>query len=224
MVSSRIPALAIVCLPLLAGTAAADSPPLLGRAGDFTLAAPVIEEPSAASAWYLRLDGGSSYIPGGSASLGAVTRSYPGGPGWSLGGGIGYRVLPHWRVDATVDVVNHARLSETLLLGNLYWDIGTFGRWTPYIGAGIGAGQITIDESAPIALAAAGLQRTDWQMAWSLMAGASWALTPSLTVNSGYRYVNFGAPSFELTTRPFDLTLSQVQEHQFRLGLRYAFP
>ena len=224
MVSPRIPALALLCFPLLAGTATADSPPLLGRAGDFTLAAPAIEDQSASSPWYLRLDGGSSYIPGGTASLGPVTRSHGGGPGWSLGGGIGYRVLPHWRVDATVDVVNHSRLSETLLLANLYWDVGTFGRWTPYIGAGIGAGQITIDQSAPVAGAAVGLQRTDWQMAWSLMAGVSWVLTPSLTVNSGYRYVNFGAPSFEVTGRPFDLALSEVQEHQFRIGLRYAFP
>lgn len=198
-------------------------PALPGRAGDFTLAAPAIDESLAATGWYVRVDGGSSYLASGDVSLAGRSRSYGGGPGWSMGGGIGYRFLPNWRIDATIDVVNHSRLGETVLLGNLYWDIGTFGRWTPFIGVGIGAAQLTISDDAPIAAAAGSLQRTEWNAAWSLMAGTSWELAPNLLVNTGYRYLNLGAPSFDIAGRPFDLRFSGVQEHQLRIGLRYAF-
>lgn len=218
-------AVSVVLLCMSGVAAEADEfPALPGRVGDFTLAAPSIEESVASSGWYLRLDGGSSYLASGEVSVGRLTRSFGGGPGWSLGGGIGYRLLPQWRVDATVDVVNHSRLSETVLLGNVYWDIGAFGRATPYLGVGIGSAQVNISDSAPVSRLAPGLQRTDWSMAWSLMAGTSWSLGPNLWLNTGYRYLNLHAPAFDVVNRPFDLQISGVQEHQFRVGLRYAFP
>lgn len=200
-------------------------PSLPGRPGDFTLAPPAVTDTATpgASGFYLRADAGNSYVASFDITLGPRRRHFGGGPGWGIGGGIGYRFSPQWRLDATVDVINHNRLSETALMGNLYWDLFTFGRATPYLGVGLGAAQVTIGSSAPAATLAPSLQRTDWQMAWSLMAGTSWSLWPNITLNTGYRYLNLGAPSFDVLNRPVDLQFSGLQEHQFRIGLRYSF-
>lgn len=216
----------LMSLALLGATGAAladEVPALPGRPGDFTLAAPAITDAVAASGFYLRVDGGSSYLASGDISLGPRTRHYGGGPGWTVGGGIGYRILPQLRLDATVDVINHNNLSETALMTNLYWDLFTLGRATPYLGAGIGAAQLTISSVGPINALAPGLQRTDWQTAWSLMVGNSWALLPNVTLTTGYRYLYLGTPSFNLANRPVELLFSGVEEHQFRIGLRYSF-
>src|SRR5579884_2778766 len=102
----------------------------------------------------------------------------------------------------------HSSVQRWDLLGNLYADLGTWYGFTPYIGGGAGLSlthmssavnwymsnglpyQVTTDgfyynwdRSASI---------TRYQFAWALMAGASYAITPQLLLDVGYRYVNLG--------------------------------
>lgn len=194
----------------------------LGRTGDFTLEIPEIEEASPLSGLYLRIDGGGSRVGEGIATLGPSYRNYSGGRGWTLGGGIGYRFLPQLRMDLTADYVSHNRVHEAVYLANLYWDLATWGKVTPYVGAGFGAGIISLSYDAPVA-AVPGLDRDAWQPAWSLMAGVSWSLTPEVALNAGYRYLYLGSPSFNTVSPLGTLSLSEIAEQQFRIGLRYTF-
>ncbi|MEP9380445.1 outer membrane beta-barrel protein [Aquabacter sp. CN5-332] len=193
-----------------------------GRAGDFTLEVPEIEDEGPLSGWYLRLDGGGSRVSEGMAKFGPASRPYSGGGGWTVGGGIGYRVLPQLRLDVTADYISHNRVHEAAYLANVYWDLATWGKVTPYVGAGLGMGFISLSTRAPVGLIS-GLDRDDWQPAWALMAGVGWALTPDITLNMGYRYLNLGAPAFSTPSPAWALTLSKIDEQQFRIGLRYAF-
>ncbi|MEW6124406.1 MAG: outer membrane beta-barrel protein [Pseudomonadota bacterium] len=214
--------LCTAALAPLAAQAADDVPLLPGRPGDFTLAAPAIDEPAATgSGFYLRADAGGSRLGAGTGTIG--TRSQPyGGPGWTAGLGLGYRFTPHFRADVTADVISHSRLQEKVFLANVYWDLFTIGRVTPYVGLGIGAGEVSLSSTAAVVVTLPNLERYDWQAAWSFVAGASWALTPDITLNAGYRFIDLGAPTFDIKGRPVDLVMSGIQEQQFRLGLRYA--
>ncbi|MEW6255551.1 MAG: outer membrane beta-barrel protein [Pseudomonadota bacterium] len=171
--------------------------------------------------WYLRIDAGGSRLNNGVATIGPRAQTY-GGPGWTAGVGLGYRFSGQFRADVSADLVSHSRLQEKIFLTNLYWDLFTFGRATPYVGVGVGAAQVAIMSSAPVAAAVSGLDRYEWQAAWSLMAGTSWALGRDLTLTAGYRYIDLGAPSFDVKARPVEVNLSGLQEQQFRIGLRYA--
>ncbi|WP_164738422.1 outer membrane protein [Aquabacter cavernae] len=207
---------------LSSGALAADPGALSpGRPGDFTLTAPAIEETVSDGGWYVRVDAGGSRLASGTGTIG--TRSQPyGGPGWTAGVGLGYRFTPHFRADVTADFISHSRLQEKVFLANAYWDLFTIGRVTPYVGVGVGAGEVSLSSSAPIAVALPNLERYDWQAAWSFVAGASWAITPAWTLNAGYRFIDLGSPTFDIQGRPVDLVMSGIREQQFRLGLRYA--
>lgn len=214
-------ATALSAVPL--ATAAAAEPPIPppGLPGDFTLSVPDIDELAPDSGWYVRADLGGSRIGNGTGSIGLRSQPY-GGPGWTAGLGLGYRFSGHFRADLTADFISHSRLQEKLFLANLYWDLFTIGRATPYVGVGVGAGQLAISSSAAVAVSVPNLERYEWQAAWSVTAGMSWNFGPDVTVNAGYRYIDFGAPTFDIRGIPVDLVMSGVQEQQFRLGLRYA--
>ena len=77
------------------------------------------------------------------------------GNNWSTGGGIGYYINRNWRADFTaekrfdadVSATNgdpniggsrHFAINSELYLANLYYDFDSRGRFTPYVGAGLG--------------------------------------------------------------------------------------
>lgn len=192
-----------------------------GLPGDFTLSVPDIDDLAPDSGWYVRVDAGGSRLGAGTGSIGRRAQPY-GGPGATAGVGLGYRFSSHFRADVTADLISHSRLQEKVFLANLYWDLFTIGRATPYVGIGVGAGQLSLSSDAPVAVSVPNLNRYEWQAAWSVTAGMSWAFGPDLTVNAGYRYIDLGAPSFDINGVPVDLVMSGIQEQQFRLGLRYA--
>ena len=119
-------------------------------------------------------------------------------------------------------------------LANGYIDLGNWFGITPYIGAGAGVaglhqtGSVSQDGGplpTPI-LAPDGTfvtqkipNRTDYRFAWAAMAGFSYAVSPHLLLDVGYRYLDLGKttiPLFPLTSVQKDLTA-----HQVRVGVRY---
>jgi opacity protein-like surface antigen len=65
------------------------------------------------------------------------------------------------------------------IMGNAYWDIETNTRFTPYIGAGIGAAWVDIDTAGG---------DDSWEFAYQGMAGANFDVAPNWTVGAEYRY------------------------------------
>ncbi|MCX7310267.1 MAG: outer membrane beta-barrel protein [Alphaproteobacteria bacterium] len=128
--------------------------------------------------------------------------------------------------------------SEWVALANAYLDLGTWWCVTPYVGAGIGMANINIIgfrddgftsigavQSNSVAYAQDG---SKWNFAWALHAGLSYKVTPSMSIDFGYRYLNMGDGTTG-STRAFDgsfsnggaFTFKDISSHDFKLGVRW---
>ncbi|QRG07503.1 porin family protein [Xanthobacter dioxanivorans] len=192
----------------------------LGRPGDFSLAPPDVSD-AAPSGWYLRADAGYVAATGAAVSYGGLpTGLNLSGSGWSAGAGVGYRVTSFLRAEGSIDYLALGSAqrglvqlgsSATVALASLYWDVVNLSGFTPYLSAGAGFAIDRLD--APAALRPAG---NDWQFAWSVGAGVSYALNSDVSLDLGYRYVDLGAPAYA-----GGLAVDDAAAHQVRFGVRY---
>ncbi len=115
------------------------------------------------------------------------------------------------------------------LMFNAYYDLGSYRGFVPYVGAGVGValhdmGYVTIDD--PLS---PNPQHGDTKvdLAWSLMAGVGYQLAPNAILDVGYRYISLGdAHSSQGDTLQFmnpKLVVSDMDAHEFKVGLRYHF-
>jgi len=99
--------------------------------------------------------------------------------------------------------VYHASKSELLFLANAYVDLGTWWCVTPFIGAGIGTARVNIanfTDSGVATLFGGGVgpslvsasTGSQWNFAWALHAGLAYKVTPNMTVELAYSYVDLG--------------------------------
>jgi opacity protein-like surface antigen len=144
--------------------------------------------------------------------------------------------------------VYSARKSEALFLANAYVDLGTWWCVTPFIGAGIGMARIdiasfvdhgvfnfvdgngnTIGQSSSVAFSD---ENAQWNVAWALHAGVSYHVTPNMSVEVAYRYVNLGSAMtgpthlFDGTpTRPGDSAFhfNNLTSQDLKVGVRWMF-
>jgi opacity protein-like surface antigen len=128
------------------------------------------------------------------------------------------------------------------LMANAYVDLGTYGGFTPYVGAGVGGVHIKYDtltneafnvyngQTGGLAYTATHPGMEGWRFAYALMAGASYDLTSALKLDIGYRYVNvdegdmFG---FDKSTAAAGASGVQgwdkgFDRHTIQAGLRYS--
>lgn len=147
---------------------------------------------------YLRADGGASLL------------SWDGGDddtAWAFGVGLGYRYNDNMRADVTVDwsgkydVGGASKMSNTVVLGNLYYDFANSSAITPYVGAGLGYGWV---RNTPANGNESGL-------AFGLAAGASVDLTQNVALDVGYRF------------RDTMIKGANPLEHQVMAGVRFSF-
>lgn len=192
----------------------------LGRAGDFSLAPPDVSE-DAPTGWYVRADAGWAGVAGGDLAYAGVPLGMGlSGSGWSVGGGLGYRVTNFLRAEVGIDYLSLGSVetgfgrmtsSATVALASVYWDMVTLAGFTPYLSAG--AGFAIDDLAAPAALAPSG---NSWGFAWSVGAGVSYALSSRVSLDVGYRYAALGSPG-----SADGLSVSDMAAHQVRFGVRY---
>lgn len=223
--------------------------------------APVVEQ-TAYNGWYIRGDAayrwselrGINYITYGTGCCVLPgTQEFDFGKlkgALSLGGGVGYQVTNHFRVDLTGDYffkskfrgqtsdltsvsVDTSSYSAFLLLANAYADLGTYNGFTPYVGAGIGGAHVKWDNLRnTIAPSTDNLHKgvAGWRFAFSLMAGASYCLTDKLALDGGYRYTRINGGRMFEETSPAGVSLGAgpgfdrgFNIHEVRAGLRYSF-
>ena len=123
------------------------------------------------------------------------------------------------------------------LMANAYVDMGTFAGFTPYVGGGVGAVNVSYDDFKSTNYAAGQDFDTitldgenSWRFAYALMAGASYDLTQSLKLDVGYRYVNVDDGdmfAFDDFTAGLGATGVQGRDngfdrHTITAGLRYS--
>ncbi len=212
--------------------------------------------------WYLRGDIGFSnqsvdqldnvlFTP----DVTVLDKGFDGAP--FFGVGVGYRFNSYLRVDVTGEYRSRANFhgldryvdptlptgfgtndysgskSEIVGLANFYLDLGTYGGVTPFVGAGIGFANNTINSFRDVNIATGGLafgrEASKTNFAYALYAGAAYDVTPGFTMEFAYRYLNLGdGQSGDLETfsgvnaivNP--MLLRDLTSHDIRMGFRWA--
>lgn len=115
---------------------------------------------------------------------------------------------------------------------NAYFDLGTWGGLTPYLGAGIGMSYLTVsnvhfvnppasDTPGPGSWSGSA---SKWNFAWALMAGASFNISRDWLVDVNYRYINLGnavSPVLPVLDGTQPIRYDNINAQEVRIGLRY---
>ncbi len=192
------------------------------------------------SGWYLRGDIAYRFQRSGTSSSGN-TAQVPNPNSVKLdntmlgGFGVGYKA--QWfRVDLTGDygwrskyiattsagTTFSGKLESFTVMANGYFDLGTWGGFTPYVGAGIGGANVIFsgyENSAavsPMPSTAVPVHR--WNLAWAAMAGVSYNFSQNILLDIGYRHVDMG----DVNGGPNgQLTIKRLTGDEIRIGFRY---
>jgi opacity protein-like surface antigen len=179
------------------------------------------------------------------------------GDSTSLGLGVGYQVNNWFRADITGEYRTSAQyhaiesavfscfgvvsrcfdnysgqVSSAVVLANGYVDLGTWYGFTPFVGAGIGfsenffQGLTDQGENSGFGFAS---NHTSTSLAWAAMFGVSYAITPNLKLELGYRYldqgtITSGAIQCQNTTGcGHEVQQFHLASNDIRLGMRWIF-
>ncbi len=124
----------------------------------------------------------------------------------------------------------HTSLKSYTLMFNGYKDLGNYGGFTPYLGAGVGVAYHILDEvyftdNPNLTNRIEG--NRDLAFAWSLMAGVGYQLSANTVLDVGYRYIDMGRiESGRVDSAGFvnpKVELDDIDAHEFKVGLRYHF-
>lgn len=145
--------------------------------------------------WYVRGDAGIGFFDG-----------QGGDEAWTLGGGLGYRWSENFRTDLTLDYtgeydLNNGRDAEAWsVLANGYVDLPINEWLKPYVGLGVGYGDVQVDGG-----------NDDDGLALAAYTGLTFDVTRETQLDVGYRYRNISVsgPDFE--------------DHSIRAGFRFNF-
>ncbi len=126
-----------------------------------------------------------------------------------------------------VDPPIHTHLKTYTMMFNAYHDIGKFGGFVPYVGAGLGWAYHKMDD---VIISDPGSPNPQFgedklSFAWSLMAGVGYQLSDRAVLDLGYRYMDMGSArsSHNDTTNSWNprLEIDDIRAHEFKVGIRY---
>ncbi len=215
--------------------------------------------------WYLRGDIGINFRGSGrmsnalDSSTNSSTQSSEFSSANSFSGGGGFRFNNWFRADLTGEFRASSQFSgsdritfnggtgidmyrgnfhEWVVMGNAYFDLGTWFSLTPFVGGGIGGARVSIRNfidwgitnagGGSVSSAAFADNSSKWNLAWALHAGISYKLAPNFTVELAYRYLDMGdALSGDLRT--FDgvnnvfnpMTFRRLTSNDLKFGVRW---
>ncbi|BBF94891.1 outer membrane protein [Blastochloris tepida] len=126
-----------------------------------------------------------------------------------------------------------AQKTEWLYLANVYFDVGTWWNITPFIGAGIGAAEVTISNFNDRDVVNNGggyaASHSQWNFAWALYAGLAYHVTPGFTVELAYRYLSLGdgktgdVINYDGTNQWYNPTeFNDITSHDVKFAVRWA--
>ncbi len=134
-----------------------------------------------------------------------------------------------------------SRYNASLFVANAYYDLPTIGRFTPYIGAGLGLGYINQEETRRLTCVAAASETCGYPVAsqgetaetsivlseryfrpvYQISAGTAYRLNERLSMDVGYSWTRVGQGGELSYSDGTALNDNGVDLHQFRAGLRY---
>lgn len=140
----------------------------------------------------------------------------------------------------------NATKSEWVVLANGYVDLGTWWCVTPFIGAGVGTANVKIanytDNGAinvgysggtpyfggPFPSYASAPSASRWNFAWAAHAGLAYKVSPGLTLELAYTYLDLGngatgaVSTYDGYTRGVAMQFKDITSHDLTLGVRWA--
>lgn len=122
-------------------------------------------------------------------------------------------------------------VSSLAAMVNVYADITKYGRFTPYVGGGIGVSHNTVDDVDISAASGTGVLEGDSKtsLAWQLSLGTGIEVAPAWIVDVGYRYIDLGSAKSGTTVTSGSVTGNGVAQegnlraHELTLSARYQF-
>ncbi len=237
---------------------------LIAAAAAALMAAPSFASAQDGSGWYLK--GGLGY--GAHTDL-DITEGIVGDTEAEANGvfnlGLGFHIDDNWRLelDGTSMYNDHGGISNTpasfaklrtdALMINALYDFNDFGKWAPYVGAGVGLvrsdatlsshdfpnvdnnGQIRNPTCVGSRSTADGFDCNyndeDSGLGWQLLAGLGYDITEKLTWDTSYRYMQASDMDFSGTfsnaltgaSTPAQAEVEGIGAHQILTGFRYKF-
>jgi opacity protein-like surface antigen len=197
------------------------------------------------SGWYLRADVGFRWNGGGPSTADVIREKYT----TSYDGTFGFGYKYQWfRADLTYDRSGptrvtatttaafnqpqlNAKISSQTVLANGYVDFGTWGGFTPYVGAGFGIARLKsvdyLDTANSPSNNVFGVTSpgTQQNFAWAAMAGVAYQVAPSWVLDVGYRHIEMGnvPSSGGAGTRTNAAVFKSQHTDEARVGIRYLF-
>ena len=195
-----------------------------------------VEQPSD---WYASIFAGPSFLEDVDTNIAGEAVSVGFDTGFILGATVGKRLNQNWRVEAELSFAHYEAddvsgptsqvifgnadgdLNAIFLMANVWYDIPTSGRLTPYVGGGLGAAHVDADvvfDGGP-----QGYQNGDINFAAQIGAGVSIDLSDKMAVDIGYRYKFIPDVDFDNGSGFGTYTGGDVNSHNVQAGLRFNF-
>lgn len=201
---------------------------LVAAAAALLLPAPVFAQ------IYVSVQGGVSLLNTSDNTADGVRFESTFNPGYAAALKVGGILAPHWRLEGeagyasnNVDQVKYptyssnSQGSKSAIKGlvNVIYDFTPDRRYRPYVGAGVGAAFLTINNIRVNGVSFAG--DTDTEFAYQAIAGIEYAVTHSAFLYINYHYFATAAPSFNdvYADKPYNST---YRSQNVVIGLRYA--
>ncbi|MEQ9812457.1 MAG: OmpA family protein [Azospirillaceae bacterium] len=191
--------------------------------------------------WYIQGGGGVNWVPdteftNGDLVIGDIAWE----TGWLAGGAIGYAFDNGFRFEAegvyrtndyetyissilnsVADPQGYGEATAIGIMANLLYDIDTGSALTPYLGGGVGAGNVeyVLGGGSGTFLAV-----DTWGVALQAIAGASYAVTDTVDVFADYRYFTVLDSAQSAVFSPvYEPGLDDYVAHSVFFGARYHF-
>jgi opacity protein-like surface antigen len=124
----------------------------------------------------------------------------------------------------------HTKISSYTMMFNAYKDMGNFGGFTPYVGAGVGMAYNKMDEvyfTGNPALVNKIKGDNELSFAWSVMAGVGYQISDRAIIDVGYRYFDMGDANSDNIDNALNynprVNVDDLTAHEIKIGLRYHF-
>ena len=163
--------------------------------------------------WYVRADAGATYQDEINS-----TPKVKGKTGWTADAAVGRQIDNHFRAEAELLYSNDktkvadGRIKVLAGLANAYYDFDTGTKLRPFVGAGVGIGQVKLDGGA--------VDDDDTGFAYQLQTGVAYPINDKLSAQIGYRYL--GVNDVEIGSG-VQAVRGDYHDQAVTMGLTYKF-
>lgn len=122
----------------------------------------------------------------------------------------------------------HNKVQLTTLMANAYYDFRNDSSFTPWISAGIGLARIKQSSTGVISTQVNSVSdtahHTEHNLAWGVGTGVSYAVTPNVSIDLSYRYLDAGktSASYKMHGETYKSKIDVVS-HDVMLGATFSF-